>query len=62
MFVLPASHTWEQRIVSGRHVFNPPDPPLDEQFRQIAENAGGRAVEPFPLRVRAGGVTFHTSR
>ena len=35
---------------------------MGEQFRQMSELAGGRAIEPQPLVVKAGGVTFHSSR
>ena len=35
---------------------------MQEQFRQMSELAGGRAIHAYPLVVKAGGATFHSSR
>ena len=53
MYVLPGSHAWEEVFVAGRNVFQPPNPPVEEQFAQISQLAGGRSVDPHPLRVKA---------
>lgn len=62
MQVLAGSHSWPEIFVAGRNVFSPPNPPLQKQFEQISQLAGGRAIHTQPLVVEAGGVTFHTSR
>jgi ectoine hydroxylase-related dioxygenase (phytanoyl-CoA dioxygenase family) len=78
MQVLAGSHRWtsvhpspeqpEQRskFLAGRNVFTPPNPDIEEQFRQMAARSG-RAPRALmaslrPLRVRAGALTFHHSR
>ena len=53
---------WTACLFPGRNVFKPPNPPVNEQFKQISKLAGGRAIRTHPLVVKAGGVTFHNSR
>ena len=50
------------RLRAGRNVFTPPNPQLEEQFKQMSCLAGGREIHTHPLVVKAGGVTFHSSR